>query len=119
MSDPQALHKPPHPKRSVLRLPTPQTARRAHFQHPVPQRQCTCRSRVRDLLSPLSRICASPTTSLYRAEGRTTRGVAGSKPAAPARSNLLAFYERFEVVESVFETLAIHALNDERIGELA
>jgi hypothetical protein len=40
-------------------------------------------------------------------------------PPRPPWNNLLAFYERFEVVETSLETLGIHALNDERIGELA
>jgi hypothetical protein len=41
------------------------------------------------------------------------------RKAAPTTDNLLPFDERFEVVESFFETLAIHALNHERIGDLA
>jgi hypothetical protein len=42
-----------------------------------------------------------------------------SAPPRPPRSNRPAFYERFEVGETFFETLAIHTLNNERIGELA
>jgi|HubBroStandDraft_6_1064221.scaffolds.fasta_scaffold181604_3 hypothetical protein len=41
------------------------------------------------------------------------------RKAAPTTDNLLPFDERFEVVESFFETLAIHALNHDRIGDLA
>jgi hypothetical protein len=43
-------------------------------------------------------------------------------PARQGRSHaplLCAGYERFEVVQTSFETPAIHALNHERIGELA
>src|SRR6266566_417346 len=37
-------------------------------------------------------------------------------PPRPSPNDLLPFDERFEVVESLFETLGIHALNDERIS---
>jgi hypothetical protein len=42
-----------------------------------------------------------------------------ARPARHGTTHLLAFQERFEVVETLFEALAIHALNDERIGELS
>jgi hypothetical protein len=35
------------------------------------------------------------------------------------RNDLLAFDERFEVVETFFETVVIHALSHERISEPA
>jgi hypothetical protein len=48
-----------------------------------------------------------------------SRGRRFENPPRPPRNNLLPFYERFEVVETFFETLAIHALDDERVSDLA
>jgi len=53
------------------------------------------------------------------AEVRTTRDIAGFELGARPPNNLVPFYERFEVVETFSETLAIHALDDERISDLA
>src|SRR5207244_642655 len=41
------------------------------------------------------------------------RGRAFGNPPRPSPNDLLSFDERFEIVESFFETLGIHALNDE------
>lgn len=53
------------------------------------------------------------------AEG--TANVGGCSFYLPRRplKDLLAFYKRLEVIESPFEALAVHALGDERISDLA
>src|SRR5205085_5441267 len=43
----------------------------------------------------------------------------GTTRSRAHHNNLLAFYERFEVVDSFFESLAIHALDHERISDPA
>src|SRR4051794_27068402 len=67
-----------------------------------------------------SRLGERPTALLPCAKARRReRSRVRNQPRPPPRNNLLPFYERFEVLESFFETLAIHALNDERISDLA
>ena len=69
---------------------------------------------------PREGIYAQPTLRPgKRGRQNDPRGRRSETPACPPRNNLLPFDERFEVVESFFETLGVHALNDERISDLA
>src|SRR5436190_12424884 len=92
----------------------PRTCRRriaaAHYRRGRPNRHDHCRRHRRRATSSADSSLLGERQSVWRADHQSR-----SRP----RNDLLPFDERFEVVESFFKTLAIHALDDERVSDLA